>query len=65
MDKVKGSLDISMNYTNVKDHDQKQKETTGQLKNGLEWCYIGLHTKGFIPKLMIKELAMSSTNRLH
>ena len=64
MDAVKDKLDITMNYSNAQDHVPAAERNNRTIKEAFRTA---LHRTPYkwIPTLMIKELAISCTNRLN
>ena len=64
MDEVKDNLDVTMNYTNSKDHESVAERNNRTIKESYR---TGLHCTPYsrIPKVMIEELMVHSTKRIN
>ena len=64
MDKVCDNMNIQMNYTNASDHAPREERNNRTIKESFR---VALHQTNYarIPKLMIKEFAELSSERLN
>ena len=64
MDDIKDELNCVMNYTNAQDHKPRAERNNQTIKNQIR---VGLHRSTYktIPRVMIRELAITSTEKFN